>query len=181
MSSFLKKILAIIIFAGLYYVLERYLKITTAFRYIQFSYAQPVLNFASVVLGPFVGAVASGLGELLLFVRSDVPYDWVSIGCAALNCGIVGMFMIHSDITEGFFLRKDMIRFNSAHFFSGMFCWSVLYPGLRGLIFRADFYESINFSFGRFIGMTVMNFVSGTLLLSLYARSRINAANFYRN
>ena len=37
MISFLKKILTIIIFAGLYYVLERFVKITTAFRYIQFS------------------------------------------------------------------------------------------------------------------------------------------------
>lgn len=181
MISFLKKILYIIILAGLYYVLERFVKITTAFRYIQFSYAQPLMNFASVVFGPAIGAAASGIGELLVSGWKDPSYDWVAIGCAVVNCGTIGVSMIHSNINDGFFMRKDVVRFNLTHFFSGMICWGIIYPGLSVLLMHAEFQAAMNYGFGRFIGMSIMNFVSGTLLLSLYARSRINEANFYRN
>ena len=181
MSSFLKKILYIVIFAAFYYVLERYMKITTAFRYIQFSYAQPVLNSASVIYGPVVGTVASLFGELFICRWKGAPLDWIAVVCAALNCGTVGFSMIHSGVKDGFFLKRDVIRFNLTHFFSSMVCWGIIYPGLSTLLMHKEFQASINYGFGRFIGMAIMNFVSGTLLLSLYARSRMNAANFYRS
>lgn len=181
MSSFLKKILYIVIFTGLYYVLERYMKITTAFRYIQFSYAQPVMNFATVVYGPVVGTIASAFGEMFICMWKGTPLDWVAVACAALNCGTVGLAMIHSGVNDGFFMKKDVTRFNLTHFFSSMACWGIIYPGLSVLFRHLDFQAAINFGFGRFIGMVIMNFVAGTLLLSLYAKNRINAANFYRN
>ena len=62
-----------------------------------------------------------------------------------------------------------------------MVCWGIIYPGLSVLLRHVEFQAAINYGFGRFIGMAIMNFVSGTLLLSLYAKSRINAANFYRS
>lgn len=181
MSSFLKKIFYIAVFAVIYYVLERYVKITTAFRYIQFSYAQPVVNFASVIYGPAVGTLASAFGELFICRWKGAPLDWVAVGCAALNCGTVGLSMIHSGVNDGFFLKKDVLRFNLTHFFSSMVCWGIIYPGFSSLIMHKEFQEAINYGFGRFIGMAIMNFVSGTLLLSLYAKSRMNAANFYRS
>lgn len=181
MTSFLKKILYIAVFTAFYYVLERYMKITTAFRYIQFSYAQPVVNSASVIYGPVVGTFAGAFGELLICIWKGAPLDWVAVVCAALNCGTVGLSMIHSGVSEGFFLKRDVIRFNLTHFFSGMVCWGIIYPGLSVLLRHVEFQAAINYGFGRFIGMAIMNFVSGTLLLSLYAKSRINAANFYRS
>ena len=181
MISFLKKLFTIILLAGIYYVLERYMKITTAFKYIQFSYAHPVLNYASIILGPIVGAAASGLGEMLLYVGKDVPYDWVAIGCAALNCGVIGLSMLHSGVRDGFFLKKDNIRFNVTHLLSGLVFWAILYPIMRKFLMHVDFQEAMNYGFGRFIGMSIMNFIAGTLFLLLYARSRMTAANFYRN
>ena len=107
--------------------------------------------------------------------------DWMAVVCAALNCGTVGFSMIHSGVKDGFFLKRDVIRFNLTHFFSSMACWGIIYPGLSTLLLHKEFQASINYGFGRFIGMAIMNFVSGTLLISLYARSRMNAANFYRS
>lgn len=181
MTSFIKKVFLILILAAAYYILERYLQIATAFKYIQFCYAQPLVNSASVIFGPFVGSFASGLGEILLCRLQNLPIDWPSVLSAFLNCGIIGFAMKDLDIKNGFFMKKDVTRYNTVHLFSSFGCWAVLYPVTSFLFKLKQFIPAFHYGFGQALGMCVTNFVAGTLLLSLYAKSRITAANFYRS
>ena len=179
MISILKKLVYIIIFSGVYYVFERYLKIQTGFTYVSFSYAQPVLNSVSIIAGPLVGAFASAIGELLVFQSLDMAPNWVSAGCIFLYCGSIGLAMRNVNIKQGSFRKNDIMLFNHSHFFSGLVFWVILYPLLNRFFYHANFWEIFKTGLGRACGFWIMNFVTGTLLLSLFAKSRISAENFY--
>ena len=181
MTSIIKKLLYIIIFAVIYFVLERFMRITTALEYIHFSYSHPLLNAVSIIIGPFVGSFASGLGEFLVYWSQNLPTDWGSVLCSFLNCGTVGFLMKNVDIKSGFFMRTDIKRYNISQFTSTFVCWSIIYPIFNVLMKVKDFQSSFNYGFGHFVGIGLTNFVAGTLMLTLYAKNRISAANFYRS
>ena len=180
MKNFLKKLFTIILFAGVYFVLERYVKIPTAFKFIPFSYAHPTVSFASVINGPFIGAISSGLGELLTMIGKE-SIDWPAVFCALLNCASIGFSMAKNKISDGFFFRKEQLRFAVSQMISNIGCWAVLYPILSKIFMHTDFQSAFNYGFGKAIGMSITNLIAGTLFLSLYARTRISAGNFYRS
>ena len=181
MNSFVKKLLYIILFAGIYFLLERFALINTAFDNVQFCYAQPVANCVSVILGPFVGSFAAAIGEFFVTHFQNTPNDWIAVACAFLSTGAVGLSMKDVDIKNGFFQRSDVLRFNAAHTLATFVCWVILYPRLSALLMHKEVHQAFIHGVGQAIGMWVTNFVVGTLLLTLYAKSRISAANFYRS
>lgn len=180
MKNLLRNIFIIIIFSGAYYVLERYAMVHTAFIYIPFSYAHPVVNFAGLIYGPLFGAISCALGEFLSMLGNEL-YDWPAVFCAFLNCGSIGFAMRNNKIREGLFPRREQLRFDLTQFLSNLFCWAGLYPVLSSLLLQKNFQSMFTIGLGKAIGMSITNAIAGTLLLSLYAKTRISAANFYRS
>ena len=180
MGSFLKKIIYIILFAGLYYVLVRYADVNTVLRHIRFSYSHPLLIFISIIIDPIVGGLANALGVFFTFFESG-KNDWIELGCAFVNCAGVGFSMRKVDIAHGFFQRKDWFYFTTVLIIFDFVCWMLLYPFLNYFIFHSDLRLLVNDGFWKAFNLSLSGSVLTTLFLALYARTRITAANFYRN
>lgn len=180
MSPFLKKIFYIFLYGGLFFVLERYANINTAYRYIRFSLSNPLMNFVSVVYGPIVGGLSIAFGELLTFIVNK-SYDWIAMGCAFINCAAIGFSMRSVDIAQGFFQRKDRTYFNTSQTLCNIIGWTVLFPLLNHFIRHTEIWPLLQMGFWNALSFSLSNSIVTTLFLSLYARTRISAANFYRN
>ena len=180
MSPLLKNILRIIFYGIVFFIIDYFLESANAIRQIQFSYSYPVMVFISVVFGPYVGGFGIALG-LLLKQIGEHSLDILYIFCSFLNCFSIGYYMRYLDIQNGFFERSDMAKFNMYQLASNFVCWNLIYAVLSHFIYHTNLWEVLQKGFWQALGNFLSNLVAASIFLALYARSRVSAANFYRN
>lgn len=180
MNPTLKKILRIIFYGIIFFVAEYFWDTENVIDPIRITYSYPLMVFVSVIRGPFVGGMAIALGRALLQIGQD-QFVWQPVLISAVNCAWIGFGMREVDIQNGFFERNDVALFNKIQIISNVVCWIILYPGLNYFIYHASLSAEFWDGFWQALGNILSNLVATTILLALYARSRISAANFYRN
>lgn len=180
MKFSLKSAVIVIIAALVYMVLEDRVGINTAFEHIQITSAYPFLCFMSVVCGPVSGGMTAFLGTGLVFATEwylDVPL-WIA---NVVLCVLVGSFTRDIDIQNGFFEKVEILRFNLVQALAHLFCWVLLRPGITSILNRSPFFPLMKDGIWNFLSNAFSTMLLGTLFLLIYARSRFNASNFYRN
>ena len=180
MRPFTKKILVIIIAAVIYCVLERFIGISTSVDSIRITYAQPFIVWISVLAGPVVGGFSGGLGELLSQVEA-AAMDYVTVVCTILNCVVIGYFTRNIDVKNGFFERNEVYNFEKVQVFSCFGVWGILFAVLNALINKEKFWMALGRGFWIGMNNSISCMLLTSLLLSLYAKTRMTAANFYRD
>ena len=180
MNQTLKNIFRIIFYGIIFFTIEHFLESTDIITQIQFSFSNPLMVFVSVIRGPAVGALSIAFGE---FLEQLVHHqrDWLFILVSSINCAWIGYGMRNVDIHNGFFERSDVAHFNKVQVISNIICWVILRPLLNYLIHHTNVMEDLQKGFWVALGYFTSNLVAATIFLALYARSRITAANFYRN
>ena len=179
MNQILKSIRNIILFGLLYFLLKRYADVFTASIKITISYALAFIFFVSVIHGPIIGAGAAALGTLIYQTVTNT-FDWMIISCMAADCIFIGFFMSYLNIREGFFEKKDAVNFNNFQLLSHTICWIIFYPLLVYFILQEPLLETMMNGFFEVLGYYISCLIITTLLLDIYAQTRISEANFYR-
>ena len=180
MRSLARKILTIIIGAGIYCVLERFVGISTSLDGVRITYAQHFIIWVSVLTGPVIGGITGGIGEALSQIGLP-SLDWITVFCTVLNCVAIGYFTRNLDVNNGFCNRNDIFYFEKVQMISNFLVWEIPYTALNVLVCR----EKIAIALYRGFWISLNNSISCMLLtslfLSLYAKTRMSAANFYRD
>ena len=179
MHRITKKVLTILFAAGIYCVLERFIGISTYLDVVRITYAQPFIVWVSVLTGPLIGGITGGIGELLSQV-GDPGWDWPTIVCTILNCTAIGFFTREIDVNSGFFDKNEIIYFNKIQLFSNFIVWEILYSALNFWLNG----EKLRVVLARGFWIAMNNSIScmmiTSLFLALYTKTRMTAANFYR-
>ncbi len=175
-----KKILIIIAAAGIYCVLERFVGISTSLEGVKITYAQPFIVWVSVLSGPLIAGITGGIGEFLSQI-GDPAWDWVTIFCTILNCAAIGFFTRKLDINNGFFNRNDIITFDKVQIISNYIVWEIPYTALKIWINKESLTGALHQGFWIAMNNSISCMLITSLCLALYAKTRITAANFYRD
>lgn len=179
MKKILRFIVTVILLTTLYVVLERFTDMPTGLIYVNISFALPLLCAGSVVFGPVFGFFSALLGQVIMGFLYD-SIDWPASVCCAIAISLIGFSMRNVDIKNGFWERSDILRFIGFQFLIFHFCWLLIYPAFRILLFHHPVSESFTAGFQEAQSCTYSCMVIATLYLTVYASSRVSAANFYR-
>lgn len=180
MNPIWKNILRIFFYGFIFFVIEHFFEIRDTITRIQFSFSNPLMVFVSVVCGPVVGALSIAFGQFLE-LSTHHNTDWIFILLSALNCASIGYGMRKVDIHNGFFDRSDVTHFNKVQILSNLICWILLRPLLIHFVYHTNIIQELEKGFWMVMGYFISNSIVATIFLALYARSRVTAANFYRN
>lgn len=180
MSPFIKNILRIICYGGVYFIFERFLVMGGPVRNITVSCTYPFLVFISVVNGPLVGGLSAALGKYLIQINAP-SVDWILIICAFLNCAWIARGMKDVGIRNGVFNRIDILHFNNVQLLSNIVCWVLVYPLLTHFLLKVNLMEVFQSGIWTALGYFLSDVIAATLFLAIYAQSRMTAVNFYRN
>lgn len=174
-----KKIIVIVFAAGLYCVLERFSGISTSLESLRITYAQPFIVWVSVLGGPLIGGIAGGIGELISQIWNP-EWDWPVVLCTILNCAAIGFFTNKIDVNSGFFGRNDIFYFEKVQIISNLIVWEIPYTALNMWLREENWTVSLYRGFWIALNNLVSCMMLTSLFLALYVKSRMTAANFYR-
>ena len=175
----LQKILKILLFGILYFLVNRFIDPLIEFAPISFSYSFALLISISVIDGPLVGGLSIALGTFLGQFAAN-RYNWIFIICSFLDCALVGYSMNYLDIHNGIFERKDITNFNRNQLMSQIACWMISYPALAYFNFKEPIIPTIGKGFYIAFSYFISCLIISTLSLDIYSRTRVSEANFYR-
>lgn len=182
MRQFLKNIILILVFAGIYYLLETYFSTKMPGNPIHITIAHPFMVFISIVVGPWIGGIGIAIGSLFLQIQhGQTIINWVVIICPFLNCLSIGYMMKSIDLQNEYFGWKLITRFNKIQVFATFVCWVIIYPLLNVLMRQQKYLTYLNRGFWQSLGFILSCGIATTLFLMLHVRSRFNEANFYRS
>lgn len=179
MRSFSKNLLIIIIGAGIYCVLERFVGISTSLDGVRITYAQPFIIWLSVLAGPLIGGITGGIGELLSQIGGPA-LDLSMVICTILNCSVIGFFTRKIDVNKGFFGKNEVFLFDKVQIISNFIIWEIPYTAIKVLIYRENLSAALERGFWIALNNSISCMLITSLFLALYAEARMTAANFYR-
>ena len=158
--------------AALFKVLFMYVKFPTPVANTDFTTSYGLGAFFAVLFGPIAGALIAFIGHALsdTFLWGSAWWSWViASGVAGFGFGIAKKWI---DSDSGVFGMKEILTFNAVQVAAHLIAWMVVAPVLDILIYS----EPVNLVFTQglvaFLGNAVSTGIIGTLLLSVYARTR---------
>lgn len=186
----IKPILMTVVCIGLFVFLYQHTGIPFSVLHVKITYAFPFLDIASAILGPLAGAVIGTAGTALSTALSDDSISFthlLSIVLNGLDGLIVGFLCRKIDVENSYFGKNELFTFVKAVVFSNFFCFVAVRPItlfvtshiLNGNV-AADA-EAFSTGLWMFLVDSILSLNIGALLLFVYARTRMNAANFYRS
>lgn len=146
--------------------------------YIQLQYAVQV--FFATIFGPSVGFLLGVIGHTIRDSMYDAPWwSWI------LASGVVGFIMGLAKnkfrVSEGIFEKKDAYLFNVYQLVANSLAWGGIAPVLDILIYS----QPANKVFAQGLIAGVANIltvaIAGTLLLSVYAKSRTQSGSLSKD
>lgn len=165
------RVVAIGIGAALFFVLGRFAAIPTPIPNTSINIQYAVLAVFAVLYGPLVGALAGVIGHLLIDMTG---YGiWISWELASGAFGlVVGLLMLRNLIAEGEFPRAVAVRFILAILLANAVAWLLIAP-LGDVLFYSEPAGKV-WAQGAlaFAANSVTACVLGTIILSVYARTR---------
>lgn len=180
MNSGVKKALGIIVTAGAYAFVDRYVRIGTGVYYINLTFGHSFIYFTSATFGMLVGTLSGMLGEAIYqFMKHsfDLP-EIIAIGVAA---AIIAFYMRKVKIREGFFSQSDAAHLNLVLFAANIIGYSIVYPILTCLLAQKLNSAPFVVGFQMALSYFASSIIPTTLTLSIFARSRFSEANFIRD
>lgn len=168
-----KTVVATALGAALFMVLFMFVKIPSPVPETSIQPAYGVAAFFGALFGPLCGGLVAFVGHALTdFISYGSPWwSWVIASGAAGAIAGVSYFML--DIEEGKFEVSDMVKFNVIQAIAHAIAWIVVAPVLDIVMYA----EPVNVVFLQgawaFAGNVITTAVVGTLLLKVYASTRV--------
>ncbi len=183
MTSFPKKTL-VILFAGvIFFLLDRFADVQTAFESVRFTYAYPFISCITVLFGPLVGGLAGILGLFIYFLLYHNFYIWIEMICVFLFCLFSGIYSCSRvNIRDGILDNKDIQIYNRGQFFSNLFIWIILRPAIYHYVSRGPgFLAVMKNGFVLTLNRSLSCMIIGSILLGILTGARYMEAGFYRS
>lgn len=169
----IKTIVAIGIGSAVFMILGRFASIPTGIPNTEFQTAYAFLALMAIIYGPIVGCSIGFIGHTLKDLTSyGAPwFSWI-IASAAVGL-IIGLASKKIDIDNGEFNIKRIIGFNIVQVIANAIAWGVIAPSLDILIYA----EPANKVYIQGVVAGISNIITvgviGTILLSLYSKTRV--------
>ncbi|MBY5035363.1 ECF-type riboflavin transporter substrate-binding protein [Streptococcus gallolyticus] len=141
---------------------------------IQLQYA--VQSLFSVIFGPVVGFLIGFIGHT---VKDSVTYSpwWSWILASGVVGLLIGLLKNCLRVEEGVFTSKDILLFNGTQIVTNILAWGLVAPVLDIVIYH----EPANKVFVQGLVAGIVNAVTigvaGTLLINVYAKTRIQSGS----
>lgn len=146
---------------------------------IQLQYA--LQSLLAVLFGPLAGFLVGFLGHAVKDAIAPYGLWWSWIIASGVFGLIVGLAKKQFAVEQGQFKTKDAITFNIIQLIANIITWGILAPGLDILIYK----EPINKVFTQGLVAGLVNAlavgIGGTILLSIYAKTRIQAGSLSKD
>lgn len=173
------QVVAIGIGAALFFVLGRFVAIPSFVPNTSISIQYAILAVFAVLYGPLVGALVGLIGHVLI---DATGYGiWISWELASGVFGlVVGLLVLRHAIADGEFGRAVAIRVNVAIIVANALAWLVVAPLGDVLIYAepaAKVWAQGGFAF---VSNTLTACLIGTIILSIYARTRTRTGSLSR-
>ena len=167
-----KTIVATAIGAAIFTLLFMYVKVPSWVPETDFQTAYGISAFFAALFGPIAGALISFIGHALSdAIQYGSPW-WSWVIASGVSGFIFGFAYKHTNVEEGEFKGKDILKFNVIQIIGNAIAWLVVAPVLDIVIYA----EPAALVFTQGVVAACMNAISagviGTLLLAAYAATR---------
>lgn len=132
-----KKVVATGIGAALFFVLARFVAIPSGIPNTNIAFQYGIQAVFAVLYGPVVGCLSGAIGHIL----TDISWGgvwWTWVFATAVYGLVVGFFAKKINVKDGFFSRKEIIRFVIANVVANILSWIVVAPIGDILIYKED-------------------------------------------
>ena len=169
----IKTIVAIGIGSAVFMILGRFASIQTGIPNTEVQTAYAFLALMAIIYGPVVGCSIGFIGHTLkdLTAYGTPWFSWI-IASAAVGL-IIGLASKKISIENGEFSKKHIIGFNIVQIIANIAAWAVIAPSLDVLIYA----EPANKVYIQGAVAGISNIITigviGTILLSLYSKTRV--------
>ena len=169
----IKTIVAIGIGSAVFMILGRFASIPTGIPNTEVQTAYAFLALMAIIYGPVVGCSIGFIGHTLkdLTAYGTPWFSWI-IASAAVGL-IIGLASKKISIENGEFSKKHIIGFNIVQIIANIAAWAVIAPSLDVLIYA----EPANKVYIQGAVAGISNIITigviGTILLSLYSKTRV--------
>ena len=187
MKRRLIRILMTVVSIGLFAFLHDHAVIPLTIQHVRISYAYPFRDFISVVMGPVAGGLVGAVGTLLTADDFSIN-NILMIVINGLDAVILGILCRKIDVRSGFFGKNELLTFLKSFTLSHFLCYFVIRSAVRLIYGHSQGIAAANYmpgvlSTGLWIFLidAILSLDVSTLLLVVYARTRVSEANFYRN
>ncbi len=180
------RILMTVVSIGLFAFLHEYAVIPLSVANVRISYAYPYRDFISVVMGPVAGGLVGAVGTLVTaedFSLSSI----LMIVINGLDAVILGILCRKIDVKSGFFGKNELLTFLKSSVLGHFICYIVVRTVVLCFFNDApNLGEDVlprTLSTGMWMLLidSILSLDVTTLLLVVYAKTRVSEANFYRN
>ncbi len=171
-----KNILVMGIGIILFFSLGRFVSIPSPVSNTTINIQYGILGIFSVIYGPLVGMVSGLLGHMLIDISLGAPW-WSWIIASAIYGGVVGFSKKRIKIEEGIFGFKEILIFNLFQFAGHVISWILVAPVLDILFYQEPVEKLFAQGLTAAIGNAVSTAIVGTILLSAYAKTRMEENN----
>lgn len=169
----IKNIVAIGIGSAVFMILGRFASIPTGIPNTEIQTAYGFLALMAIIYGPIVGCSIGFIGHTLkdLTAYGTPWFSWI-IASAVVGL-IIGIASKKISIDNGEFNKKHIIGFNIIQIIANIVAWVVVAPSLDVLIYA----EPVNKVYIQGMVAGISNIITigviGTILLSLYSKTRV--------
>lgn len=174
------QVVAIGIGAALFFVLGRFAALPTPIPNTSINIQYAILAVFAVLYGPLVGALIGIIGHVLIDVTG---YGiWISWELASGVFGlIVGLLVLRHALADGEFGRGTALRVSLAILVANAVAWLLIAPLGDVLIYSEPANKVWAQGALAFVANSVTACVLGTIILSVYARTRTRTGSLSRD
>ncbi|SNX52758.1 ECF-type riboflavin transporter substrate-binding protein [Thermoanaerobacterium sp. RBIITD] len=158
--------------AAIFMLLFMYVKIPSPIPQTSFQTAYGFDAFFAVLFGPIAGGLIAFIGHALSDALQYGSPWWSWVIASGVVGFIYGFGYKNTNVEEGEFKTKDIIKFNVIQVIGNVISWLIIAPALDIIVYA----EPVNRVVVQGIFAAIMNSISagviGTLLLIAYAATR---------
>ncbi|MGT2657423.1 ECF-type riboflavin transporter substrate-binding protein [Streptococcus varani] len=172
-NNSIKSVVAIGVGAALFVIIGMLVRIPTGVpnTNIQLQYAVVVL--LAIIFGPTVGFLSAFIGHTLIDAIGYGSVWWTWVLVSALFGLVIGFASKFINLEKGSLSLKDIIIFNLTQVAINILGWGLIAPFLDILIYSEDSTKVYTQGLMTAIVNSLTVAVGGTILLAIYAKSRV--------
>jgi len=166
--------------AAVFTLLFMFVKIPSPVPETSFQTAYGLSAFFATLFGPIAGGLIAFIGHALSDgIQYGTPW-WSWVIASGVASFIFGFAYKNTQVEEGSFGVKDIVKFNVIQIFGNIFAWLIVAPVLDILIYAEP--TGLVFAQGAFaaMGNILSAGIIGTLLLVAYAATRTKKGSLSR-
>lgn len=176
-----KNIVALGIGSAVFVIVGRFASIPTWVPNTNFEIVYAFLAMMAMIYGPLVGFGVGFIGHMLLdfIMYGQTWWNW-NFAAGVLGL-IIGLYALKVNMDQGEFSTKEMVIFNIVQIIANACAWFIL-GAFGDMIINSEpaakvFAQAATTTF--FDGLTIL--ILGTILLKLYAGSRVKKGSLHKD